>query len=277
MRTPAEVESTVTALRPRLDHDDLFCGPQAIHWELEEMGIRPPVSTGTIERILRRQGMTKRRGRGYASTGKAYPALPAQQSNQSRQADLVGPRYLRGPVGFHSLNAVNLRTARCGLGPLPSRSGQSVVDALWALRKRRGIPWSLGRYDRKFFRKVMMASTEELLQASRIFEQKHNRRYRYRKLGGRTPQEALAQTKQALRFPNQEQAPRLPLEKPEAGCYHLVRFIRSDLRPNVFGGLFAVSPQVQHEYVAATIDVKEQRRKVFLDRTQVEEYAYKLR
>jgi len=327
LRTPAEFEAIVKAVRLRLDHDDLFCGPQAIHWELEEMGIRPLVSVSTIERILRRQGLTKRRGRGYEPKGKAYPALPAQQPNQAHQADFVGPRYLKGPVRFYSLNAVDLRTSRCGLEPLLSQSGQNVIDALWTLWKRMGIPWNLqvdnawcfygspahprgmgplirlclhhrvelwfipvnepwrngviekfnDHYEQKFLRKVVMASAEELLQASRVFEQKHNSRYRYRKLGGQTPQEALAQAKQALRFPKQEQAPQLPLEKPETGCYHLVRFIRSDLRLNVFGELFAVPPQLQYEYVVATIDVKEQRLKVFLDRAQVEEYVYKLR
>lgn len=327
LRTPAEVEAIVMAVRRHLDHDDLFCGPQAILWELEEMEIRPLVSISTIERILRRHGLTKRRGRGYAPKGKAYPALPAQQPNQTHQADLVGPRYLRGPVRFYSFNAVDLRTSRCGLEPLPSQSGQNVVDGLWALWKRLGIPWNLqvdnawcfygspahprgmgplirlclhhqvelwfipvnepwrngviekfnDHYEQKFLRKVVMASAEELRQASRDFEQKHNSRYRYRKLGGQTPLQALAQAKPTLRFPEQEQAPSLPLAKPEEGCYHLVRFIRSDLRLNVFGELFAVPPQVQHEYVVATIDVKEQKLKVFLDRQQVEEYAYKVR
>jgi transposase InsO family protein len=326
-RTPAEIEAIVKAVRVRLDHDDLFCGGQAIHWELEEMGIRPLVSVSTIERILRRQGLTHRRGKRYEPKGKAYPELPALQPNQTHQADLVGPRYLKGPVRFYSLNAVDLRTSRCGLEPLLSQSGQSIVDALWALWKRMGIPWNLqvdnawcfygspshprgmgplirlclhhrvepwfipvnepwrngvvekfnDHYGQKFFRKVVMTSTEELMRASRGFEQKHNSRYRYRKLGGKTPQEALAQTKQALRFPKQEKAPQLPLEKPEAGFYHLVRLIRSDLRLNVFGDLFAVPPQLQYKYVVATIDVKEQKLKVFLDRQQVEEYVYKLR
>ncbi len=80
-----------------------------------------------------------------------------------------------------------------------------------------------------------------------------------------------------LRFPKQEQAPRLPLKKPETGCFHLVRFIRSDLRLNVFGELFTVPSQLQYEYVVATIDVKEQKLKIFLDHQQIEEYAYKIR
>jgi hypothetical protein len=67
------------------------------------------------------------------------------------------------------------------------------------------------------------------------------------------------------------------LEKPETGRYHLVRLIRSDLKLNILGELFAVPPELKLEYVVATIDVKEQRLKLYLGKTQVEEYDYKLR
>ena len=69
----------------------------------------------------------------------------------------------------------------------------------------------------------------------------------------------------------------MPLKKPERGKYHVVRFIRSDRKLNVFGEIFEVPPEAEQEYVVATIDVKEQKLKVFLDRTQVEEFDYKLR
>jgi putative transposase len=123
----------------------------------------------------------------------------------------------------------------------------------------------------------VIASADELMQASLSFEHKHNSRYRYSKLRGKTPLEVLAQTGKKLRFPKQEHAPCLPLKKPETGFFHLVRFIRSDLRVNVFGELFAVPLQLQYEYVVATIDVKEQKLKIFLDHQQIEEYAYKIR
>jgi hypothetical protein len=67
------------------------------------------------------------------------------------------------------------------------------------------------------------------------------------------------------------------LDKPEEGFYHFVRFIRSDCRLNIFGEIFRVPPETQYEYVVATVDVKEQELKLFLDTTQVEEYKYQLR
>jgi hypothetical protein len=38
-----------------------------------------------------------------------------------------------------------------------------------------------------------------------------------------------------------------------------------------------VPTRLEHEYVVATIDVKEQKLKLYLDKTQVEEYNYSSR
>ena len=78
-------------------------------------------------------------------------------------------------------------------------------------------------------------------------------------------------------FPSKSDVPKHPLDKPEEGSYHLVRFIRSDCKLNIFGEMFRVPPQTQYEYVVATVDVKEQKLKLFLDTIQVEEYKYQLR
>lgn len=122
-----------------------------------------------------------------------------------------------------------------------------------------------------------MATADDLKRETLAFEQRHNSTYRYSKLKGDTPLKALAGNKVKLRFPDREEAPRHRLKKPEAGRYHLVRLIRSDLKLNVFGELFPVAPELQREYVVATIDVKEQKLKLFLDKTQVDEFDYQLR
>ena len=56
-----------------------------------------------------------------------------------------------------------------------------------------------------------------------------------------------------------------------------MRLIRSDLKLDIFGERFAVPPETMYEYVVATIDVKEQKLKVFRDKTQVDEFGYTLR
>ena len=122
-----------------------------------------------------------------------------------------------------------------------------------------------------------MTSDAELRIGSMAFEERHNHSYRYSKLGGKTPANALAASLETLRFPPAEPAPRLPLTKPETGRYHLVRLIRSDRKLNIFSELFSVSPDLMYEYVVATIDVKEQKLKVFLDNNQVDQFDYRLR
>jgi putative transposase len=110
-----------------------------------------------------------------------------------------------------------------------------------------------------------------------MFEQRHNSRYRYSKLGGNTPLKALAATNTKLLFPVESKAPRHRLKKPETCRHHLVRLIRSDSKPKVFGEIFQVPTELQLEYAVTTIDVKEQELKLLLDKTQVDEFRYKPR
>lgn len=326
-RTPAEIEEVVKMVRLNLYNQGLFCGAQAIMWELEDLDVKPLPSVRTINRILSRHGLTHRRIGKYESKGTAYPKLPALRPNQTHQMDLVGPCYLKGPLRFYGLNVIDATTTRCGLHSTVSKDGQEVLDGMWAIWSRLGIPknlqidnamsffgspthprgmgplirlclhhdvepwfipmsepWRNGmieqfndHYQQKFLRKVIMTTTDELKAETLAFEQRHNSRYRYSKLGGKTPLKALAASQTKLRFPSLEERPLHRLKKPEVGRYHLVRLIRSDLKLNIFGELFSVSPELKLEYVVATIDVKEQRLKLFLDKTQVDEFDYKMR
>ena len=326
-RTPKENEEIVKMVRLNLYNRDLFCGAQAILWEMEELEVRPLPSPRTINRILSRNELTHRRTGRYEAKGTPYPKLPSFFPNQTHQADLVGPCYLKGPVRFYGLNAVDMATARCGLYTAPSKSGQSILDGFWEIWQRLGIPvnvqvdnamsffgspthprgmgplirlclhygvepwfipmaepWRNGviekfndHYQQKFLGKVIMTTQDDLTTGTLEFEQRHNSSYRYSKLGGKTPLKALAAVKIKLRFPKQEEAPRHRLKKPDTGRYHVVRLIRSNMKLNIFGELFPVAPELVFEYVVATIDVKEQKIKLFWDKTQVDEFNYKLR
>lgn len=326
-RTTAEIEEIVKMVRLNLYNKGLFCGAQAILWELEDLGVKPLPSTRTINRILARNELTHRRTGKYEAKGTLYPVLPSALPNQTHQADLVGPCYLTGPIRFYSLNVVDTATVRCGLHSFRSKAGQMVIDGLWEVWKRLGIPerlqvdnamsffgspthprgmgplirlclhndvepwfipmaepWRNGmiekfndRYQQRFLGKVIMTSEEELKVGSLTFEQRHNSKYRYSKLKGGTPLKALATSHVQLRFPTEDEPPRHRLKKPEVGKYHAVRLIRSDLKLNIFGECFSVPPETALEYVVATIDVKEQKLKLFLDKKQVEEFDYKLR
>src|SRR5512135_3541474 len=326
-RTPAEIEKIVEMVRLSLYNKGLFCGNQAIQWELIDMEVQPVPSLSTIGRILRRRELTHRRTGRYTPKGKKYPELPALAPNQTHQVDLVGPCYLAGPIRFYSLNAVDTSINRCGIESMPSKAAQSVLDAVYAVWLRMGIPenlqvdnelafygspthprgmgplirlclrydvnlwfippsepWRNGlvekfndHYQQKFLDKVAMSSMPQLRQESLAFEHRHNSTYRYSKIKGKTPLKALAGTGKKLVFPSKRDVPRHPLDKPEEGCYHLVRFIRSDCRLDIFGEIFSAPPETQYEYVVATIDVKEQTLKLFLDTIQVAEYKYQMR
>lgn len=326
-RTSLEIEEIVKMIRLNLYNQDLFCGAQAIRWELEDLGISPLPSLRTINRILKRNDLTHRRTGKYKPKGTPYPKLPSLLPNQTHQMDMVGPCYLAGPIRFYGLNMIDTATARCGLHASLSKSGQEVLDGTWAIWSRLGIPdnlqvdnamsflgsprypralsqfvrlclqhdvepwfvpmaepWRNGNieqfndhYQQKFLRKVIMTSTDELTAGTMTFEQRHNSSYRYSKLGGNTPIKALSASKATLRFPNPDNKPKQRLEKPETGRCHLVRLIRSDLKLNILGELFPISPELMLEYVVATIDVKEQKIKLYLGKTQVEEFDYKLR
>lgn len=321
-----EIEEIIKMVRLNLYNSDLFYGAQAILWEMEDLNIKPLPSISTINRILSRNGLTHHRTGHYQPKGIAYPKLPSLITNQTHQTDFVGPCYLKGPIRFYSLNTVDLATARCGIMPSYSKSGQSVIEGLWVTWKRMGIPdniqvdnelsffgshryprgmgplirlclnhgvepwfipvaepWRNGivekfndHYQQRFLNKINMETENDLREQSLIFEQRHNSRYRYSKLGGKTPLKTLAAFGVNLRFPDKEEAPHHPMKKPKSGRYHIVRFIRGNRRLNLFGELFTVSPDLQYEYVVATIDVKEQRLKLYLDKAQVDEFNYKL-
>ena len=136
---PPTVATAIVTARRSLQRRQLFCGAQAIAWELSELGVAPP-SLRTISRVLARHGLITR-GRGpYVATGVPYPALRAERPGQVHQTDFVGPCFLRGPLRFYSLHSVDLATGRCGVQQLANRSSQPTLDALWAIWSRLGIP-----------------------------------------------------------------------------------------------------------------------------------------
>src|SRR5713226_9474619 len=136
----SEIGAAVKLARLHLYNQGLFCGAQAITWELEDLGVAPLPSLRTINRIVQREGLTHRRTGRYEPSGKKYPQLPHERVNQVHQTDYVGPCYLHGPVRFYSLNSVDLATGRCAVTPVLAKAGQHPIDAIWSHWNRLGIP-----------------------------------------------------------------------------------------------------------------------------------------
>ena len=322
---PNAVVEAVKLARASLIAEGLFCGAQAIRWELEDMRCEPLPSLRTISRIISREGLTVRRTERYEPKGKAYPELLGQHANDVHQSDYVGPCYLSGALRFYSINSVDLATGRCAVTPLFNKASQSVIDSFWSNWLRLGVPkhqqidnelvfyganryprgmgclirlclatgvepwfiplaepWRNGvvekfndHYRRGFLRRVFVKGVDDLIRESLIFETKHNTRYRYTKLRGRTPQMAFGNTR--IRLPGSPEPPKHWLPKPEKGRFHLVRFIRGNALLDVFGEKFKMPPEVVYEYVTATIDVARQKLTVQLAKTIVDERDYQLR
>lgn len=145
-------------------------------------------------------------------------------------------------------------------------------------------PWRNGvvekfndHYQAGLLRRVVMKEEEDLRRESLLFEHKHNTRYRYTKLQGRTPQAALEHSRETIRFPESPTPPTWPLPKPSVGRYHVVRFIRSDAILNVFGEKFRLPPEATYEYAVATVDVAKQELSVDIAGTTIDRFDYRLR
>lgn len=140
LRTPREIEKIIIDTRLHLYNAGLFYGAQAIIWDMEEQHIEGIPSTSTINRILRRNSLTNRRTGRYVPKGKTYPKLKAHIPGDVHQLDRVGPCYLSGPVRFYSINSVDIATGRCGIQPMTAKGGQELIDGIWAIWSRMGLP-----------------------------------------------------------------------------------------------------------------------------------------
>jgi putative transposase len=319
-----ELEEAVKFIRLELYNRGQFCGAQAIRWRMEDEQVTPLPCLRTIDRILARHGLTHRRTGPYEPKGKRYPALDAPHPGSVHQSDFVGPRYLKTPLRYYSLNTIDLATGRCGVQPVQNKL--AIAQTVWQTWLRLGLPkylqvdneatfygspayprrlgkllrlcllngvqvcfiplaepWRNGvvekfneHWQKKFIDRVPMETLHDLLRESLLFEQRHNSQYRYSKLGGKTPLDALAAAKKPLRFPPNEDVPqKLPL--PETGFYHIVRFIRSEGQFNLFGEGFPMPPEAVYEYVWATVDVRRQRVSFYLEEALIDEQPYRMR
>lgn len=131
-----------------------------------------------------------------------------------------------------------------------------------------------GFWDQRVWQKQALPDVAALYKANEQFEKKHNRDWRYTKLKGKTPLQTLADAKVSLEYPQTPKRPKEWPAQPEAGRYHLIRFIRGNGKLNVFGELFQVDPDLRYEYVWATVDIEKQRLHLMHDGEQVDDWKY---
>ena len=121
------LEEKVVETRKVLEESPyLESGAYAIWHHLQKQGVTPP-SVATINRILRKHGLTRKKVK-YQKSGIDYPETP----EDTQLMDLIGPRYLRGGQRYYLLTIISNDTRHAGVYPIPSKSGnditQSVID-----------------------------------------------------------------------------------------------------------------------------------------------------
>ena len=295
-RTSPELEAQVLSVRGRLVANPWAqVGADAVAWELEKLGVEPPPRR-TIERILARGGATGVRNGGgrRAPKGVPYPTVAVEQPDEFHEADLVGPRHLRGGVHFHALNAIDLASHRCGIEIVPDKSDRQVAAALPQARRAGEAPIRQRRTLRRSQRSrpdraalpppwrdpEVRAAERTVAERNRRTLQRHLRQAvlpagtlrlapaaeealaRLRELPQRQPplpghQRAHPGRDRPARQAAQAAAPRrAPLGL--AGRRHdrvFVRFVRSDRKFRLLGRSITMPKTVVYEYLTAVLDL----------------------
>ena len=140
-------------------------------------------------------------------------------------------------------------------------------------------PWRNGiiekfndTFDKKFFRSQTFTNLDSLVKQSAEFEQFHNNNYRYSVNQNKFPLQVHRQNPPARYIDKDYQIPDdIPLE---SGKITLIRFIRSDLRLNIFGEIFQVVPELVYRYVEAIISIEGQSLSVYSDNRLVQRFPY---
>jgi len=134
------MEQLIIQIRRRLEETKYAqIGAGAIAWEFTKLNLEPP-PVWTINRVLKRNHLTKKRNKGYQSKGKDYPSIKVEASNMLHQTDLLGPRYLASKERFYSLNTMDLFRHKVKIKSLIFRNASEVMAGLIDVWKTLGIP-----------------------------------------------------------------------------------------------------------------------------------------
>lgn len=134
-KTPKDIELAIVRTRRTLDKDPFReSGAYPIIHELSRQGIKPP-SVATVNRILRKHGLTKSKP-AYVKSGIDYPENPFNM----QLMDLIGPRYLRGGERFYLLNIISNDTRHAGVFPILSKSASDITNSVVSFWKSYSVP-----------------------------------------------------------------------------------------------------------------------------------------
>jgi hypothetical protein len=117
---------------------------------------------------------------------------------------------------------------------------------------------------------------DELRQASDHFDEIHNYSHHYSTQNGLTPTAAAKRFHYPLRaLDTSFVMPDKPIHL-QRGEIHMIRFVRSDLKFNVFGLSFPMPEKAKYEYIIGIIIVEEQRIVLYKDQEYLLEFPFAL-
>ena len=116
-----------------------YVGAQAVRTRLKEQGLTPLPSTATIERVLRRAGMTHPRRRKKENQKTKYPRLRPQQPQTLVQVDIV-PHFLQGGQRVACFNALDVVSRYPTGEAFERRRSQDAATFLLQAWETLGVP-----------------------------------------------------------------------------------------------------------------------------------------
>ncbi len=143
-RLPEEVRTAIRRVRSELEAtasqaEQLgYIGAAAIRGRLQEEGIQPLPSISSIERELRRAGMTHPR-RKTTATEIVYPHLRPSRPHELNQADIL-PRFLSGGEAVACFNAIDVVSRYPTTAQYARRTAQNACAFLWRVWQEQGLP-----------------------------------------------------------------------------------------------------------------------------------------
>ena len=147
-RTPPHLERAIISIRRRLAARATaptrysLVGAATIRAELKALGYLPLPALRTIEGVIARAGLTcppLRLARRLARS--EYPAVPARDSNELHQVDVVGPRHLQGDAtDYYFLVCRDVFDGADYLELATNREMSTVIGFLVHAWQRLGLP-----------------------------------------------------------------------------------------------------------------------------------------
>ena len=115
-----------------------YIGASAVRERLQEYGVEAVPSVSSIERELRRAGMTRPRTQ-QAVPDIHYPRLQPSRPHQLIQADIL-PRCLSGGAETACFNAVDVVSRYASGRQYAQRTAANACDFLWQVWQEQGLP-----------------------------------------------------------------------------------------------------------------------------------------